>query len=165
MKGQNVVLAKGSDFWGTPLSIFEPYHQEFRFTIDASADATNHLLSRWWGPGSTLGEDALTASWVGETCWLNPPYSRIRAFTEKARYEQIINGVTTVMLIPSRTDTRYWHDYIWDRSCSTWHQGIEGRFHKGRIKFWKTDEPDKQTQTAPFPSVFVIFRGHRRISL
>lgn len=162
MKGQKVLHSKQSDFWGTPGDFFEIYHREFHFTIDASADEHNHLLPRWWGPGSALGENALEVSWKGETCWLNPPYSNILDFTRKARYESIFNGVTTVMLIPSRTDTQYWHKYIWDEHENTWQAGVSGRFIRGRLKFRKTDVTiESKLQPAPFPSVVIIFHGNQ----
>lgn len=162
MKGQKVLHSKQSDFWGTPRDFFEMHHREFHFTIDASADEHNHLLPRWWGPGSALGENALEVSWKGETCWLNPPYSNILDFTRKARYESIFNGVTTVMLIPSRTDTQYWHKYIWDEHENTWQAGVSGRFVRGRLKFRKTDVTiDSKLQPAPFPSVVIIFHGNQ----
>ena len=167
MRGQKVVHSRESDFWGTPQDFFLPLHEEFHFTIDASADETNHLLPRWWGPGSPLGVNALEVSWAGETCWLNPPYSNILDFTRKARYESLFNGVTTVMLIPSRTDTKYWHKYIWNEYDNKFQEGVEGRFIKGRLKFRRTNaildpsQPAPALQPAPFPSVVIIFHGNR----
>lgn len=159
MKGQKTLHSHQSDLWGTPRDFFELYHHEFAFTIDASADETNHLLPRWWGPGSSLATNALDVSWKGETCWLNPPYSNILDFTCKARYESLYRGVTTVMLIPSRTDTKYWHKYIWNTDTHTWHVGVSGRFVRGRLKFRKTDATMGALQPAPFPSVVIIFHG------
>lgn len=177
MKGQKAVHSHESDFWGTPQEFFVSLHNEFHFTIDAAADDTNHLLPRWWGPGSSLGANALEVPWKGETCWLNPPYSNILDFARKARYESLFNSVTTVMLIPSRTDTRYWHQYIWNEYDNKFQEGVEGRFIRGRLKFRRTDitaAADIQTlfpemeydsklnvvlQPAPFPSVIIIFHG------
>ena len=74
----------------------------------------------------------------------NPPYSKISQWVEKAYRETRTDNTVVVMLIPSRTDTRYFHDYIYQRS--------EIRFIKGRVRF-----SDKGS--APFPSMIVIFRG------
>ena len=75
----------------------------------------------------------------------NPPYSQIDKWVEKAYRETREDNTLVVMLIPARTDTRYFHDYIYQRS--------EIRFVKGRIKFGEAK------YNAPFPSMVVIFRG------
>ena len=75
----------------------------------------------------------------------NPPYSEISAWVEKAYREAMQDRTVVVMLIPSRTDTRYFHDFIYQRS--------EVRFLKGRLKFGEA------MYNAPFPSMVVIFRG------
>lgn len=74
---------------------------------------------------------------------MNPPYSQIADWIKKA-YEESLKGVTVVCLIPSRTDTRYWHSYCMKAS--------EIRFIKGRLKF------SNNKNSAPFPSAIVIFR-------
>ena len=75
----------------------------------------------------------------------NPPYSNIARWVEKAFTETKNNNTLVVMLIPSRTDTRYFHNYIYNRA--------EIRFIKGRLKFGNSKN------SAPFPSMIVIFRG------
>lgn len=75
----------------------------------------------------------------------NPPYSQIEKWVAKAFYEGRKDDTIVVLLIPSRTDTRYFHNYIMHRS--------EIRFIKGRLKF------GDQKNSAPFPSMVVIFRG------
>lgn len=75
----------------------------------------------------------------------NPPYSEIGRWVEKAFYEGQKDNTTVVLLIPSRTDTRYFHNFIYGRS--------EIRFIKGRLKFGQAKN------NAPFPSMIVIFRG------
>ena len=77
--------------------------------------------------------------------FLNPPYSQISQWVAKAFYESRQDNTLVVMLIPSRTDTRYFHDYIYQRA--------EIRFVKGRLKF------GDGKNSAPFPSMLVIFRG------
>lgn len=75
----------------------------------------------------------------------NPPYSEIKKWVQKSYFESLRPGTIVVMLIPARTDTRYFHDYILNRS--------EVRFIKGRIKFGDAK------YNAPFPSMVVIFRA------
>ena len=81
----------------------------------------------------------------GEGVFCNPPYSEIGKWVEKAFYESRNDGTLVVLLIPSRTDTKYFHDYILHRA--------EIRFVKGRLKF------SNAKVNAPFPSMLVIFRG------
>ena len=75
----------------------------------------------------------------------NPPYSKIGAWAEKSYREGIKDNTTVVLLIPSRTDTRWFHNYIYNKS--------EIRFIEGRLKFGSAKF------NAPFPSMIVIFRG------
>ena len=75
----------------------------------------------------------------------NPPYSQIAKWVEKAFRETREDNTLVVLLIPSRTDTRYFHDFIYQRA--------EIRFVKGRLKFGDSKG------SAPFPSMVVIFRG------
>ena len=83
---------------------------------------------------------------IGGGCrvFCNPPYSNISEWVEKAYRESQQDHTLVVLLIPARTDTRYFHDYIYQRS--------EIRFIKGRLKF-------SGKGSAPFPSMIVIFRG------
>lgn len=131
----------------TPDEFFKKLHKEFKFTIDLAANRKNHKCKLWLGPGSPWGEnfyDALKVSWVGYRGWLNPPYgSELKHWIKKAYEESNQPGTLVVMLIPSRTDTRFWHDYVMNAA--------EIRYIKGRIKF-------KGTKTgAPFPSAVVVF--------
>jgi phage N-6-adenine-methyltransferase len=133
------------DEWATPRDRFREWNREFRFTLDAAATASNALCRRFF----TADDDALTKKWRGRV-WLNPPYSRVAEFVEKA-YSEVQDGHASVVvaLVPARTDTRWWHDYV-----------IKGevRFMRGRLKFGDT------TNSAPFPSALVIFRAQRGIA-
>ena len=84
----------------------------------------------------------------GKKVFCNPPYSSIAKWVEKAYRETRTDNTLVVVLIPSRTDTRYFHDFIYQRT--------EIRFIKGRLRF---HSKDKKTGNAPFPSMIVIFRG------
>lgn len=81
----------------------------------------------------------------GDTVFVNPPYSEISKWVAKCYYEGCKDNTTVVLLIPSRTDTKYFHNYIMHRA--------EIRFIKGRLKF------NDGKGNAPFPSMLVIFRG------
>lgn len=150
MNGKDTALfSKASDEWSTPQWLFGMLDLEFYFLCDAAATAKNRkTLSVWFGTGSEQRWlDALKVKdWQESTgvrsFFLNPPYSKIAAFMKKA-YEESQKGATVVCLIPSRTDTRYWHDYVM--------KAQEIRFVKGRLKF------GDQKNSAPFPSCVVIF--------
>ena len=79
---------------------------------------------------------------------MNPPYGRDIKYWIKKAYEESLRGALVVALIPSRTDTSYWHDYIQDKA--------EVRFIRGRLKF---ERPQGALSPAPFPSAVVIWRG------
>jgi phage N-6-adenine-methyltransferase len=162
--------AKGSgkDTWKTPQDRFAALHEEFAFTIDGAANATNHLLPRWWGPGSKEAQDALEVDWKYERVFCNPPYSLVKQFVEKAYWER--DRSVSVLLIPSRTDTRWWHSCIWHEKKRQWRKGVTGRFVKGRIKFINPDSPllrgtsmNGSNNSAPFPSVVIVFGGDETV--
>jgi len=138
------MFSRESDEWETPQDLYDSLNLEFKFSLDAAATQENRKCLHYIPRES----DSLTAPWfdiVGtKPIWLNPPYSKIRQFMEKA-YREAERGCTVVCLIPSRTDTRWWHDYVM--------KAQEIRLIKGRLKFGGS------TNSAPFPSAIVIFRG------
>ena len=82
----------------------------------------------------------------GESVFCNPPYGKeMYKWVEKCYFEGRKEHTTVVLLIPARTDTKYFHDFIIHRT--------EIRFIKGRLKFGNSKN------AAPFPSMLVIFRG------
>ena len=124
-----------SDEWSTPKPLWDLLNAEFHFTVDAAAKPENAKCR-------TFYTDALTHAWAG-TVWLNPPYSKNAEFLKKA-FEESQRGQTVVVLIPSRTDTKYWHDYVM--------RAAEIRFVKGRLRFGGLKAQ------APFPSTIVVFK-------
>ena len=85
---------------------------------------------------------------------MNPPYgTKIGDFIKKAYTEHIKHNITVVMLLPSRTDTKWFHDYILGKGK------IE--FIKGRLHFCTNGVPDKNG--APFPSIVVVYKKKKRI--
>ncbi len=140
-----IVFSRQSDEWSTPQDLYDRLHEEFGFTLDCAANENNSKCEHWL-------DDALGVSW-GQVNWLNPPYSLCRAFVEKAFLESFGGHKITVLLLPSRTDTRWWHDFVWDRDNPRPYPGVEVRFIKGRVKFGGA------ANGAPFPSVIVVMRG------
>jgi phage N-6-adenine-methyltransferase len=150
-----VHFSSGKDDWGTPPEVFNPLNAEFGFDLDAAATIHNRKVPEWFGPGSDV-PDALAASWCdyAANVWCNPPYSRglQKRFIEKAASEAHY-GVTSVLLLPARTDTQAFHTWIWDRERNQPYDGIDVRFLRGRIKFVGAQHG------APFPSMVVVFSG------
>lgn len=137
-----VLFSSANDVWATPQNLFDELDQEFNFTLDPCALPDNAKCAKYYTPA----EDGLAQSWGGgEQVFCNPPYGRkIYDWVRKAYNESKKPGTTVVMLIPARTDTRYFHDFIY-------HQAKEIRFIKGRLKF------SNAKNAAPFPSMIVIF--------
>lgn len=142
-----MVSSKGQE-WYTPLEVYQKLDAEFHFTTDPCAEPTNRLGCQIF---YTKDQDGLKQVWTGNV-FINPPYGRagnVNAWIERAAaYGKMGYGVA-VMLIPARTDTRWFHNYIWGQP------GVEIRFIQGRLKF---ENPDHVSNTAPFPSMVVIFR-------
>ena len=139
----STLYSRGTDEWGTPQDIFDALDSEFEFNLDPSATTTNHKCDDYY----TIEDDGLTKSWSGRRVFCNPPYSNISAWVEKAFRETREDHTLVVMLIPARTDTKYFHNFIYNRA--------EIRFVKGRVRFVGEGKLDN----APFPSMVVIFRG------
>lgn len=143
----DVLFSRNSDEWETPQDLFDTLNGEFNFFWDAAATGENtkcnhgHYFDK-------LGCDALTTDWPRLPVWLNPPHSKWQEFVKKA-YEESLKGTTVVCLIPSRTDTKAWHDYVM--------RAYEIRFIKGRLKFGDSKN------SAPFPSCVVVFKGDQSI--
>ena len=137
----NVHFSSKTDNWATPQDFFDELNEEFQFTLDPCANECNAKCEKYF----TKEENGLIQSWAGETVFMNPPYGRaIKDWVKKA-YDESKQGATVVCLLPARTDTRWFHDYIYEKA--------EIRFIKGRLKFGGAKN------SAPFPSMVVIFRG------
>lgn len=140
---------KITDLWSTPKSLFYKLDAEFAFTCDPASTKENAKCSKFF----TEEDDGLCKSWKGERIFLNPPYSSDlqKAFVKKAFEESRDNGVTSVLLLPARSDTKLFHEYCMKAS--------EIRFIKGRVKFDLPPGSTSKQNSAPFPSMLVIFKG------
>ena len=119
-----------TDKWATPKRLYEQLHQEFGFTLDpCPIDWT-----------AETHPDGLQLDWSGQRVYCNPPYGRgIGHWLAKARTADL-----AVYLLPARTDTAWWHNYA--------EFANERRFIRGRLKY------GDGKQSAPFPSVILIYR-------
>lgn len=146
MTNLQVHFSSETNEWETPDDIFSALNCFFRFTLDPAATEENAKCDKYF----TIETDGLSQSWKNETVWLNPPYGREISKWIKKAYEESLNGFTTVvMLIPARTDTSYWHEYVLKSS--------QIHYIRGRLKFKNKGKGD--SNPAPFPSAIVVFGG------
>lgn len=141
-----------TDEWITPQHFYDKLNEEFHFTLDAAANHHNHKCPTYF----TKEENGLKQSWEGHTVWCNPPYGgrgTIEKWVKKA-YNESLKGVTTVLLLPVRTDTKYWHEYCMKG---------EIRFIQGRLKF-ENEEHNSSNNSAPFASALIIFKPKKERS-
>ncbi len=132
------LTSSNTDEWATPQDLFDKLDATFHFTLDPCATPENAKCAKFY----TKEQDGLKQDWGGEVIWCNPPYGReIGKWIQKCAEHK---GVA-VMLIPARTDTRWWHSYI-DKNPDA-----HVYFIKGRLKFGDGKNP------APFPSAIVVY--------
>lgn len=145
-----VVFSRASDLWETPPELVTRYGP---FDLDLAATAATAKAPRWFGPDhdDPACRDALAvADWTayGRWAWLNPPYSQTARFLDHLHRQS--RPFKVVALLPARTDTAWWHTYVWLGTASR--QGVRVEFLPGRVRFVGGAHP------APFPSVILTFR-------
>jgi site-specific DNA-methyltransferase (adenine-specific) len=123
--------SKSMMYLRTPTDIWENISKEFDFTLDACASDENHLLPKYY----TKDNSCLSADWTGEVVYCHPLFDiYIGKFVEKCYNEWKNNDVTSVMLIPASTHTRYFHKFIWDKEKNVPIDGVEVRFLEKPVK-------------------------------
>ena len=138
----NGLMSSNTSEWATPQSLYDELNMEFDFTLDPCCTESNRKCDKYY----TKEDNGLTKDWSGETVFCNPPYGReLKDWVKKCHSEAKKKGTTVVMLIPARTDTSYFHDYIYGEH--------EIRFIRGRLCF------NNSRKQAPFPSMIVVMRG------
>ncbi|WP_394142105.1 phage N-6-adenine-methyltransferase [Vibrio chagasii] len=130
---------KSKDKWQTPPEVFAQLDKQYGFTLDAAAEPETALCLSYF----TEEDDALKQDWSGHIVFCNPPYSKLKAFAKKA-YEESLKGTIVVMLVPARTDTIAFHEYL---------SKGEVRFIRGRLKFLQNGQVQ---DAAPFPSMICV---------
>lgn len=139
---QKVLFSKKSDEWATPQWLFEQLNKIHNFTLDPAATASNTKCSKFY----TMSDNGLSKDWNNETVFINPPYSKCFDWVKKAHSEAQKENTKVVMLLPARTDTKWFHQFCIDAKAVS-----EICFVKGRLKF------GNQSNSAPFPSMIVTF--------
>lgn len=137
------IYTSDRDDWETPEELFHELDAEFHFTLDVAANDKNAKCEEYFTPE----RNGLLQSWkTSGSVWCNPPYGKdIWKWCKKA-FEEAQNGQTVVMLIHARTDTKWFHDWVYGKA--------EIRFLRGRLKFIKDGNV---VWNAPFPSLIVIY--------
>jgi site-specific DNA-methyltransferase (adenine-specific) len=141
MNNIHIHFSSKSNEWATPQDFFDQLNKEFKFTLDPCATKLNAKCKNFF----TIKEDGLRMAWGGYNVFCNPPYGRGLKFWVKKAHEESLKpkAKKIVLLIPARTDTSYFHDYIYGKA--------EIRFIRGRLKFGDSKN------SAPFPSMVVVF--------
>ena len=144
----DLMFSSKNENWETPQDFFDALDNEFHFTLDPCANDENHKVPKYF----TKEIDGLSLDWGGEITFCNPPYGKQIGKWVKKAYETYKNAwnykykTVVVMLLPARTDTKWFHDYIYNKA--------EIRFIKGRLKFGGCKN------SAPFPSMVVIYNPY-----
>lgn len=126
-----VHFSSASDRWSTPADLKAALYEEFGLDFDPCPL-----------DGDGDGLSPLFCEWRGKRVFCNPPYG-------PGLRDWLLRGLEAdlaVFLIPSRTDTKWFHEIVLPKA-------LEIRFVKGRLRF------GGQKNAAPFPSMIVIFRG------
>lgn len=178
-----LMFSTGNNETETAWDFFTPLHKIHGFTCDLAALITNRKFYEYYGPDheDPARRDVLAVDWPTGMNWLNPPYSDPEApchptackkkrclkrgwhtqvyipgcidFVRKAS-EQRALGITTMLLLAARTDTKWFHQYIYDsKGIREFRTGVSVDFLQGRLKF------EGHATPAPFPSMLVTMRG------
>lgn len=143
-KTRAVMFSSKKQDWETPQDTFDELDKEFHFTLDPCCTEKTAKCKKFY----TKKDNGLRLSWRGERVFVNPPFGKeMPLWIEKGFKESRKPKTLVVFLIPARTDTRYFHKYIYKKA--------EIRFIKGRLKFGKSNN------SAPFPSMICIL-GDRK---
>lgn len=137
------------DEWETPPGLFRALDALFRFELDVCALPETAKCARFFTPA----EDALSRDWAPAVCWMNPPYSDLGPWLEKASMEAD-RGAVVVALVPPRLDASYWHE---------WANRADRRIElQGRVQFHQ--EGSRRKQQNPHPSTLLVFDRAGRFS-
>lgn len=139
MHNIDTLFSSNKQDWTTPKELFEELDHEFHFTLDPCSTHENALCEKHY----TKEDNGLSKMWKDEIVFCNPPYNKITEWADKCAVEHVLNNATVVLLVPARTDTKWFHYSVVPFARSI-------RFIQGRLHFGGADR-------APFPSMLVIY--------
>jgi site-specific DNA-methyltransferase (adenine-specific) len=147
---RKVMFSSHSDEYETPIALYRVLDDLFHFTLDPAASDLSFMHPNYY----TIAEDGLAQDWLGEVCFINPPYSQAKLWISKIADEFLNNETECVLLAPARTETRYWHENIWPIA----HYIL---FLKRRLKFINKTLPSYSAggkpSSAPYPSAVIMY--------
>lgn len=155
MADVSIFTSSKSNEWETPQDLFDKLNADYHFTLDPASTEENHKCDKYY----TKENDGLSKDWRGEVVFCNPPYGKEIGVWVKKCYDESRRGVKIVLLVPSRTDTRWFHEYLYNRDGD----GIRIEFLRGRLRFtnrtFPSWRPDGNFEASPatFPSMLVYF--------
>jgi phage N-6-adenine-methyltransferase len=139
----SVLFSSATEEWATPQALFARLDRRYRFTLDPCATSDNAKCPTYF----TREQDGLKQDWGTHRVFCNPPYGRaVGAWTRKC-FESSQRGALVVLLVPARTDTQWFHDWV--------HGKAEVRFIRGRLRFGEAEA------SAPFPSMLATYSPNR----
>jgi site-specific DNA-methyltransferase (adenine-specific) len=142
-----ILYSSRSEEWATPPSFFADLNAEFGFTLDPCSTKRNAKCATFF----TKADNGLVQNWGQHIVFCNPPYGRTIGDWARKCYEASLAGATVVLLVHARTDTRFFHNWVYGKA--------ELRFVRGRLKF------GDGKQSAPFPSLVAIYRPESEAAL
>lgn len=140
------MFTSAKDDWATPADLFAALNERFSFDLDPCSNHSNAKCDRHF----TRDDDGLAQPWNGRV-FMNPPYGRVLCEWVKKAHDEVVSGRAEVVaaLIPARTDTAYWHDYVMKAAEVILLRGRVHHEHAGH---------DGPAHNAPFPSAVVVFQ-------
>lgn len=147
MRGLGAIMSSATDEWMTPPEVLDRIRQVATIRLDPCTTEANPVGAEVYFTAETNG---LARSWYervihfGEQAFVNPPYSDMDHWSEKV-VEEAVKGCPITLLVPARTDTRWFHRVLpVADNVVLW---------RGRIRFL---QPDGTARTgAPFPSAIL----------
>lgn len=107
-----VLFSSKSNEWATPQDLYNKLNNRYNFTLDPCSSLENHKCDKFY----TIKENGLIQDWSNEVVFCNPPYGREIYDWVKKCYNEHLNGTKIVLLIPSRTDTKYFHEFLYKKN-------------------------------------------------
>lgn len=142
MRGYIVLTSSKSHNWITGPDLYSYLYEKYGpFTVDPCSTSDNVLgTPRYFyyrADGLRFLTDGLLWDWgkEGDVAYMNPPFNAIPTWLARAIDQRDRLGVRTLSLLPSRTGTSWFHDYIFDKETGEYRPGIEVEFLRGRPNF------------------------------
>jgi phage N-6-adenine-methyltransferase len=129
--------------WETPAAFFAKLNRRFQFTLDPCATSDNAKCALYF----TKEQDGLAQDWETHRVFCNPPYGRKLGHWARKCFEASLRGALVVLVVPARTDTKWFHDWVQGKANI--------KFIRGRLQFGEA------TNGAPFPSIIAVYSPDR----